>query len=133
MVWENITSKLWLNFGLCRWWIATYVHRKIANLPVSFSVGADCCKLQNENPIPLQCQEVIEVPKNDPVYAKRGQTCINFNRAPTSFSENCPLNPATFVSTTSGVHWRDCTGYHLWPAEWWWGPIRIFLPHHKFY
>lgn len=65
----------------------------------SFSVGSNCCELQKLNPVPAQCQAVIEVPENDPIYSKLGQTCINFNRARTSISDGCQLKPATFVST----------------------------------
>lgn len=77
------------------------MYNDIRSFSVSFSVGSDCCELQNRRRVPAQCQEVIKVPKNDPIYLDRGQTCINFNRAETSFTYGCPLEPTTFVSTLS--------------------------------
>lgn len=61
---------------------------------------ADCCVAQRLPTIPAQCQAVIDVPADDPVYSKYKRTCITFNRAVTSANFSCPLIPATFVSIT---------------------------------
>lgn len=59
---------------------------------------ADCCAVQTLSTIPIQCREVINIPKNDPLYLKYNKTCMAFNRAKTSANFSCPLMPATFVS-----------------------------------
>lgn len=59
---------------------------------------ANCCATQNASKIPSQCQAVINIPTNDPVYLNYNKTCMSFNRALTSANFSCPLIPATFVS-----------------------------------
>jgi hypothetical protein len=59
----------------------------------------DCCAVQNVSKIPTQCQNVINIPKNDPIYLNYNKTCMSFNRAVTSANFSCQLMPATFVST----------------------------------
>lgn len=66
-----------------------------------FIAGKDCCVLQTKFPVPPQCRAVIDVPKNDPVFLGRGQTCIDFKRATTSATDGCPLTPTSFVSAST--------------------------------
>ncbi|XP_060842044.1 peroxidase-like [Rhopalosiphum padi] len=82
-----------------------FIAHDTTHLPPDVSVGSNCCDLQKNNPVPPQCQAVIEVPANDPTYSKLGQTCINFNRARTSISEGCQLKPATFM--VQATHFID--------------------------
>lgn len=63
----------------------------------------NCCAVQNETTIPMQCREVINIPSNDPVYSSYNKTCMTFNRAVTSANFSCPLIPVTFVSNNTFV------------------------------
>jgi len=58
----------------------------------------NCCAVQNVSKIPTQCQNVIDIPINDPIYLNNNKTCMSFNRAVTSANFSCPMMPATFVS-----------------------------------
>ncbi|XP_015373366.1 PREDICTED: peroxidase-like [Diuraphis noxia] len=82
-----------------------FIAHDTTRLPPDVSVGGNCCDLQKIKPVPPQCQAVIEVPKNDPIYLERGQTCINFNRARTSTSNGCILKPTTFM--VEATHFID--------------------------
>ncbi|XP_060870516.1 peroxidase-like [Metopolophium dirhodum] len=82
-----------------------FVAHDTTRLPPDVSVGGNCCDLQKAKSVPPQCQAVIEVPKNDPIYLKRGQTCLNFNRARTSISYGCRLKHTTFM--VDATHFID--------------------------
>jgi len=61
-----------------------------------------CCSIPiteiNSNS-PYQCQLAIEIPTNDPVLNRYGETCMEFKRAMTAANNfGCPVTPQTPVS-----------------------------------
>ncbi|XP_022166792.1 peroxidase-like isoform X2 [Myzus persicae] len=87
-----------LNVLLMQW--GQFIAHDITLLRPDTSV-ANCCAVQNLSKIPTQCQNVIDIPINDPVYLNKNKTCMSFNRAVTSANFSCPLMPATFMAEVS--------------------------------
>lgn len=59
----------------------------------------DCCAVQNTSNIPPQCQAVINISVDDPVYSTIKKTCLPFRRAMTStLNFNCDISPQIPVS-----------------------------------
>ncbi|XP_025417048.1 peroxidase-like [Sipha flava] len=86
------------NLLLMQW--GQFIAHDIALLRPDNSVE-NCCAAQKLLAIPPQCQEVINVPIDDPLYTKYKKSCISFNRAVTSANFSCPLIPATFMVEVS--------------------------------
>ncbi|VVC28478.1 Haem peroxidase,Haem peroxidase, animal type [Cinara cedri] len=91
---ENDNNVLFMQWG-------QFIAHDVTLLAPFTSTDEGCCDQQNQNPVPIECQAVIPVPENDPVYSKQGQTCINFNRAATSAAQGCPLKPTTYILSTT--------------------------------
>ncbi|XP_025198953.1 peroxidase-like [Melanaphis sacchari] len=75
--------------------IGQYVTHDITLMSANFSaLPADCCTVQNQDNIPLFCQAVIQIDKQDTSYSKINKTCLPFKRAMTAaFDFNCPITP----------------------------------------
>ncbi|XP_050547915.1 peroxidase-like, partial [Daktulosphaira vitifoliae] len=107
-----INLKLFLNKQFPSWnehntlfmeW-GQFVAHDTTDLPPDPSITGGCCLVRNKYPI--QCQYVINVPLNDPVYSKFGQTCINFVRAITMANMNNSSSiPASFP--VMSTHYMD--------------------------
>lgn len=64
-----------------------------------FLGASDCCAVQNSDNVPVQCNAIIKIAPDDPVYKSTGKTCMSFRRAATSTSAlNCPIFPQVPVS-----------------------------------
>ncbi|XP_026823507.1 chorion peroxidase-like isoform X2 [Rhopalosiphum maidis] len=75
--------------------VGQYITHDITLMQPNFFVSPeDCCTVQNQNNIPLICQTVININKQDPSYSKINKTCLPFRRAMTAaFDFNCPITP----------------------------------------
>ncbi|XP_025201922.1 peroxidase-like [Melanaphis sacchari] len=87
-----------LNILLMQW--GQFIAHDITLLTPDFSVD-NCCSVQNVSKVPTQCQNVINIPKNDPIYLNYNKTCMSFNRAVTSANFSCQIMPATFMVEVS--------------------------------
>ncbi|VVC25641.1 Haem peroxidase,Haem peroxidase, animal type [Cinara cedri] len=53
-----------------------------------------CCDISNDGNTPFQCQALISIPIDDPVYSESSTTCMEFRRAKTATRYfNCTITP----------------------------------------
>ncbi|XP_050540462.1 peroxidase-like [Daktulosphaira vitifoliae] len=99
------------NVHLMQW--GQFLAHDIHFMPPDASGPPDCCTVQNQTNIPYQCRTVIKLSKNDPVFGKRGRTCLPFRRALTSSNFNCTQLPNSFLVQTS--HYIDAS--HVYSSD----------------
>lgn len=57
-----------------------------------------CCNDEVKATLYPQCEIIVDISPDDPVYSQKNVTCMEFVRSLTSRNYSCPLYPTTFVS-----------------------------------
>lgn len=63
------------------------------------SAHLDHCFDKDKSALPFECETIITIPPDDPVYSPYNVSLLKFVRSTTSANFSCPLTPRTIVST----------------------------------